>query len=370
MNKVINIVSFDVPYPPNYGGVIDVFFKIKALNKLGIKIILHTFKYGRDKNNILDKYCDKVFYYERNKNFKKIISRLPFIVKSRISQSLISNLNSNDFPILFEGLHTTYPLTFDKFKNRKTIVRTHNIEHKYYIGLSRSESTKVKKLYFYTESIKLKRFQPILNKANFVLSISKNENNYFKKELNTKIEYIPAFHQNDTFKNLIGKSNYALFHGDLNVSDNLKACSYLCEVFKELNYKLIIAGNTNNKELINKLKSFSNVDFFNKVNSEKLENLIKNAHINILPTFQNTGIKLKLINSLFMGRFCLVNNKMVEKTGLEQLCKIANTKKEFRSKILEIKDQNFTESEVLKRKQILTEFDNLKNAQKIIDLLF
>ena len=29
--KNINIVSFDIPYPPNYGGIIDVFYKIKAL---------------------------------------------------------------------------------------------------------------------------------------------------------------------------------------------------------------------------------------------------------------------------------------------------------------------------------------------------
>ena len=27
----LNIVSFDVPYPPDYGGVIDVFYKIKEL---------------------------------------------------------------------------------------------------------------------------------------------------------------------------------------------------------------------------------------------------------------------------------------------------------------------------------------------------
>ena len=27
--KAINIISFDVPYPANYGGVIDVFYKIQ-----------------------------------------------------------------------------------------------------------------------------------------------------------------------------------------------------------------------------------------------------------------------------------------------------------------------------------------------------
>ena len=34
----LNVVSFDIPYPPDYGGVIDIYYKIKALNSAGIKI--------------------------------------------------------------------------------------------------------------------------------------------------------------------------------------------------------------------------------------------------------------------------------------------------------------------------------------------
>ena len=33
--KEVEIISFDVPYPPNYGGVIDVYYKLKALKKAG-----------------------------------------------------------------------------------------------------------------------------------------------------------------------------------------------------------------------------------------------------------------------------------------------------------------------------------------------
>ena len=38
MEKHLHIISFDVPYPANYGGVIDVFYKLKALHAEGIKI--------------------------------------------------------------------------------------------------------------------------------------------------------------------------------------------------------------------------------------------------------------------------------------------------------------------------------------------
>ena len=46
-SKQLHIISFDVPFPADYGGVIDVFFKIKALHKADVKIILHCFEYGR-----------------------------------------------------------------------------------------------------------------------------------------------------------------------------------------------------------------------------------------------------------------------------------------------------------------------------------
>ena len=61
MPKEINIVSFDVPFPSNYGGVIDVYNKLVWLNKLGVKIHLHCFKYGRSSSSKLNDLCEKVY---------------------------------------------------------------------------------------------------------------------------------------------------------------------------------------------------------------------------------------------------------------------------------------------------------------------
>ena len=55
----INIVSFDIPYPPDYGGVIDIYYKIKALNSVGIKIYLHCFYYGRKRSFRLESICSR-----------------------------------------------------------------------------------------------------------------------------------------------------------------------------------------------------------------------------------------------------------------------------------------------------------------------
>jgi len=61
-SKKLHIVSFNIPYPPNYGGVIDVFYKIKELHQLNIEIYLHCFEYDRPQQKELEKYCKNVFY--------------------------------------------------------------------------------------------------------------------------------------------------------------------------------------------------------------------------------------------------------------------------------------------------------------------
>ena len=50
----LNIVSFAVPFPPDYGGAIDIYYKLETLNNLGIKIYLHCFQYGRSDSKILE----------------------------------------------------------------------------------------------------------------------------------------------------------------------------------------------------------------------------------------------------------------------------------------------------------------------------
>ena len=35
----LHVIAFDVPYPANYGGVIDVFYRVKALSEAGVRCI-------------------------------------------------------------------------------------------------------------------------------------------------------------------------------------------------------------------------------------------------------------------------------------------------------------------------------------------
>ncbi len=97
----LHIISFDIPFPANYGGVIDVYYKLVWLHKLGVKIHLHCFEYGREHSKELEKVCEKVFYYDRKTHLASLLSLMPYTVQSRISKKLRKRLLKDDSPISF-----------------------------------------------------------------------------------------------------------------------------------------------------------------------------------------------------------------------------------------------------------------------------
>ena len=146
-NRHLHVVCFDIPYPPNYGGAIDMFYKLVALSQIGIKIHLHCFKYGRNESKKLKEICYEVKYYERNVAKSGLFNKLPYVVISRNSDLLPKHLLNDEYPILFEGLHTCFYLSHPGLKDRRKVVRTHNIEHEYYDNLAQVERNIFKRYY-------------------------------------------------------------------------------------------------------------------------------------------------------------------------------------------------------------------------------
>ncbi len=157
-NKALHIVSFDVPYPPDYGGAIDVFYKIKALHSLGCKIYLHCYEYGRGEAEALQQYCEQAWYYQRDTGIKGLSLTKPYIVSSRCAEALLLRLQSIDAPILFEGVHTTYFLRHPSLKERFKAIRVHNVEHEYYHMLAQKAKNAFEKIFFSVESLLLKKY--------------------------------------------------------------------------------------------------------------------------------------------------------------------------------------------------------------------
>jgi hypothetical protein len=370
LNKSIHIISFSIPSPANYGGAIDVFYKIKAFKSKGFDIILHCFKYDREPAIELRIYCKEVYYYPRKMVGSHLLGFHPFIVSSRKSEILITNLLKDDYPILFEGLHTCYSIGDNRLKDRLKIVRSHNLEHDYYSALANVERKQIKRMYFKSESKKLKRFEELAyKKANYVLGISQKDTKYLNDKYQNSI-LVSAFH---AFEKVIIPTQtepFAFYHGNLSVGENNEAALFLADkVFRGLSHKLVIAGNQPSKELKSIVKELDNIDLYDNLNSIEINERLHKARINVLPTFQSTGIKLKLLAALYNGGHCLVNKRMVDGTGLESIIHMANSVKEFKEKIESLMNSVINSEEKLKREVALKDFSNIKNIEEIINLI-
>lgn len=370
--RTLHIVAFDVPFPANYGGVIDIYYKIKAIYEEGIDIKLHVYNYGRKlSKSELSKYCSEINYYSRKIYKNPFMGTLPYIVNSRNSSDLLNNLQKDQAPILFEGLHCTYYLSHPSLQNRVKIVRTHNIEHHYYKHLESSESKYFKKYFFRIEAEKLKKHQEILKHANIIAAISPNDTSYFNKKFGNTI-YIPAFHSNNKMVKPDNKGDFVLYHGNLSVPENYNAAKQLIlNVFSKIKTRAIIAGNNPPKELITLCNMHQNVELKYNLSTDEIHQLIENAHINVLYTNQNTGIKLKLLNALYLGRFSIVNSLMVEGSGLEKLCTISNNFQNIIQNINTLTKTDYTENHYTDKKLFLEKnFNNTIGVQKLIKHIY
>jgi hypothetical protein len=370
LSKNLHIITLNIPYPPDYGGMIDTFYRIKSLNELGIDIHLHCFEYGRPHSKELESICKTVNYYPRRR-WVTPFSSLPHIVSTRRSKLLLENLKKNNYPIIFDGLHTAFYLNHQDLLSRKKLVRSHNIEHNYYRSLAINESDLFKKVYFFLESFKLKKYEKALSSANYILSISENDHNYFNKKYQNSV-ILPPFHPFSGCETKSGSGDYVIFHGDLSIKENvLIADSLISNVFSKIHYNCVIAGKNPPDYLINKSSAFPNIKIIPNPGVTEMTRLITEAHINVIPSFICNGFKIKLLYSLFTGRHCLVNTKMIEGTHTSEICHIADSNSEITDKIKILMKQEFIDEMITERRKVLDRYyNNVRNASKLAELIF
>ena len=354
----------------------DLFWKLPFLQQQGIKIHLHCFNYGRGEQTILNQYCESVNYYQRKNDVISLVSRNPFIVATRENKLLEKVLLKDNHPILCEGIHSTAILKNKLFDNRRVVVRLHNVEHEYYQHLYKSAKNIFKKLFYWREKNLLKLFESFVAKSGrYLFSVTENDAETFRHKFNTNnISHLPLFIPDDWVCNSkVGGGDYCLYNGDLSVDVNQRAAIWLIEnvASKIEDVEFFFAGKNPSNKLVQATNKYENIKVIVNPNDDEMKDLIANAHINILPSYSSSGIKLKLLNALYNGRLCLVNNDTIEGSGLDNLCLIANTQEEFINSIKALMLKAFTLDEIEKRRLVLIKkFNNQVNAELLIKYLF
>ncbi len=155
--------------------------------------------------------------------------------------------------------------------------------------------------------------------ADEIIVLSRNVQEYFKREYNRPTVFIPNGIKKAVLKNAnqitksygLTKDSYILYLGRL-VPE--KGISYLIEAFKQTNTdkKLVIAGGSSDaQEYEDEIRSVAKGDdrilFTGFVQDEVLEELYSNAYLYVLPS-ELEGMPMSLLEAMSHGNCCLTSD--------------------------------------------------------------
>ena len=165
-----------------------------------------------------------------------------------------------------------------------------------------------------------------------------------------------------------GLGDFVLYHGNLGVGENNQGALFLVkEVFSRLQVPCVIAGSNPSAALRHAVSVHPHIRLEDQLDTAGILELVASAQVNVLCTFQGTGIKLKLINALHRGRHCVTNRTMVNHTGLENLCHVHDDPAEMAAAILGLMQTEFGSNEQVHRTNLLAEgFNNVRNAERLM----
>jgi hypothetical protein len=363
----LHIVCLDAPSPPDYGGAIDMHYKIKALAAIGKKVILHYFNYNSLRNaGDLNTWCEAVFSYSRKPFYRSLPIAEPYIISSRINKALIKRLNSDDHPVLLEGLHCAGIIPYLKNKDR-VVIRMHNEEASYYHHLSKTAASFLRRQYFTHESKLLDKYQRKMGKEVTLACVSESDMATFRTGYGFQHSFfVPCFIPWQAVSIKEGKGAYCLYHGNMLVSENEEAALWLIQqVFSITTIPLIIAGKGISKRLKEAAKNVFHISLVNNPSIHVIDGLIQNAQINVLPSMNSTGVKLKLLNALLNGRQCITNFNGAKGSCISEGVKIKESAKDWSEEIESLMHKELTSTHINGRLEILRLYNNNLNAKKL-----
>jgi hypothetical protein len=291
------------------------------------------------------------------------------MVCSRSNKQLLENLLHDDHPILLEGIHCSYLLHDDRFASRKIILRLHNVEYKYYRQLCRHEKSLAKKIYYFFESRLLKKYEKSISKKSLVIAVTERDASVYAREFGSEqIFSLPVFLPFEKVESQSDLGCFCLYHGNLSVAENEAIVLWLLKkVFNDIPVPFVIAGKKPSMNLIRAAGRNAHTCLVTDPSSQEMQDLVAKAQINILPSFNCTGIKLKLLNALYTGKHCVVNEETVKGTPFEPVCHVCHSPDSFKDAIEALCDRPFPADEIKQREKLLSViFDNKKNGETLI----
>jgi len=362
-------------------GLTDAGNKVKVL-------ALNTNKYHTNPEDIPQEYRDKtdieLAYIDLSVKpipaFLNLFTTKSYHVERFKSKSfekkLIRVLQAGNFDIIQIELIFMSPYldTIRKHSTAKIILRAHNIEHLIWERLTAAEKNPVKKLYLrhLSETLKLYERQ-IPDFFDGIVPITKKDSEFFKRVTNKPVCPVSFGVDPEKFKkNISSEPENAIGHiGAMNWMPNVEGVKwFLDQVWPKLHIdqpslKLYLAGREMPDWLTN--LNTKNVEVVGEVPDAR--EFILSKSISIAPLLSGSGIRIKIIESMALGRAVVATSigaEGINYTDGENIL-IADTPEEFVTAVNHLyKNPDKCHEVGKKAKELISEEHNTK---KIIQQL-
>jgi glycosyltransferase involved in cell wall biosynthesis len=340
--KTILIVTFDLPFPDDYGGVKDVWGKIKFFQQFDYQIDLVAvyqdksrllpFEEYNNRYKIFNTYC----CFEQKLKPLDLLSIKPVSMVYRKLSSVNlelcrQQLNRHYDFILVEHLKTleTYLSLKPYISADKVFLRVHNIESKHFQYFAIQEKTNLLKSWSYwVESFKYKWIEKNINLLSIfdrLLFISETEadSNNDKSKTQVLRPYVQLEKIASIDNDFLNRDNFILYVGNLDLPDNKSSAIDIVRQLEPLLKKnvvnLVIAGKLTKPDnlFLKSISNTPNLKFVFNATSEELYDLYYRAKIFFNYSLNLSGVKLKLFEAFAFGLPTLSNQIGYIGSGLE-----------------------------------------------------
>jgi len=352
------ILASEFPFPANHGAKVDIWNRILAFNKIGLKVFLLSWyqrseEPGEEDLKIVNKYVEGLAIYPIQKGVKRILglAQHPLQVAGRkldkqvFSEVLDKVKQFSPDLILIDSLYGGYTgLKLAEHLTVPVVYRSHNVEYKYMHGLLKRASGIKAKLALGAMCLHLKSFEwQLLGKVDSYYSISINDLEYFKQCGFLKGYWLPPM-ANDTVAedNLDTEVEYHVgFIGNLYSQNNVEGIRWFINsvvpILKKqvANLKCVLIGSQPVDEIVD-LCSLNGIQLFKNVKDTR--DYVRKINVLINPVKFGSGVNIKSIDMLSFKN--QIVSTSVGVVGLPEEIKdvffIADTENEFSATITDI----------------------------------
>ncbi len=312
------------PWPAHEGGPIAMNNLIEGLADAGhlVKVLaINTNKYAVDPKEIPSEYHEKTHielgYIDLSikpvSAFLNLFTKKSYHVERFISKDFGRKLREvlmrdcYDIVQVETLFMSPYLDTIRELSQAKIVLRAHNIEHRIWKRVASITKNRLKKLYLKHLSAMLERYEKeVIKEYDGVVPISSFDAPFFQKLTSHPVMALPTGIDPNRIPEIrTGETEHALFHiGAMNWMPNEEGIKWFIdqvwpEVHAELpNLKLYLAG----REMpswLSDLKS-DQIEVVGEV--PDAYGFIQSKLILIAPLFSGSGIRIKIIESMAMGK--------------------------------------------------------------------